>query len=202
METTRPLFKPRPDIEYRPFPNDEGKNSRQSRIEIPLFVNALAIPKGARILEIGCGRGIALPVLSELCLPTRLVGLDIDAELLAIAAEHIAAEHTAAEHTDGLNVELVQGDVREMPFPDGSFDVVIDFGTCYHIASPETALNEVSRVLAPGGLFCHETPLSQLMAHPVRWGGRLLPWSKVQRLTGGRRMLLWSSRRRAVTAAA
>jgi SAM-dependent methyltransferase len=192
MESTRSLFKPRPDIEYRPFPNDEGKNTRQSRIEIPLFVNALAIPKGARILEIGCGRGIALPVLSELCLPTRLVGLDIDPELLAIAAEH----------TDGLNVELVQGDAREMPFPDGSFDVVIDFGTCYHIGSPEMALNEVGRVLSPGGIFCHETPLSQLMAHPVRWGGRLLPWHQVKRLTGGRRMLLWSSRRRAIAGVA
>jgi hypothetical protein len=40
------------------------------------------------------------------------------------------------------------------------------------------------------------------MAHPVRWGGRLLPWHQVKRLTGGRRMLLWSSRRRAIAGVA
>jgi len=54
----------------------------------------------------------------------------------------------------------------------------------------------MARVLAPGGIVCHETPFCQLLSHPVRWGGRMLPWDAVPQLQGGRRALLWSRRRR------
>jgi SAM-dependent methyltransferase len=108
------------------------------------------------------------------------------------------AEVTTAE----IDVELVRADVRELPFPDQTFDVVIDFGTCSHISRPAEAMSEITRVLAPGGSFCHETPLMQLLSHPVRSGGRTLPWDQVPQLLGGRRALLWSSRRRCADACA
>jgi SAM-dependent methyltransferase len=174
------------ELDYRPFPNDEGRNTRQARLEVPVFARVLGIHPGSRILEVGCGRGIALPVISRLCAPDRLVGIDIDESLLG----------AAAAHTHGLGVELVRADVRALPFPDGSFDVVIDFGTCYHIGDPAQAMTEIARVLIAGGLFCHETPLSQLLSHPIRWGGRRLPWESAPELTGGRRALMWSSRHR------
>jgi len=174
------------DFDYRPFPNDSGRNTRQACLEIPLFVRALGIHDGDRILEIGCGRGIALPVISRLCRPARLVGVDIDEALLG----------EAAAHTAGLDVELVCADVRALPFPDETFDVLIDFGTCYHIANPAKAMTEITRVLAPGGRFCHETPFSQLISHPIRWGGRRLPWDDAPELTSSRRALMWSSRQR------
>jgi len=174
------------DFEYRPFPNEEGRNARQTHLEVPVFVRVLGIHAGARILEVGCGRGIALPGISRLCHPTRLVGVDIDGALLT----------EAAANTTGLDVELVCADVRALPFSDQAFDIVIDFGTCYHISHPESAMSEIARVLAPGGLFCHETPLMQLLSHPARWGGRTLPWVQVPELLGGRRALLWSSRHR------
>jgi len=172
------------DFEYEPFPNDVHRNARQQTLEVPAFVRVLGVPDGARILEVGCGRGIALPAIRRLCRPSRLVGLDIDPELLDEATARVA----------GLDVELVAGDVRDMPFADASFDVVIDFGTCYHIGRPAAAMSEIARVLAPGGRFCHETPVSQLLSHPVRWGGRALPWRDVPELRGGRRAVLWSCR--------
>ena len=107
--------------EYRPFPNEEGRNSRQTQLEIPVLVRALGLPTDVRILEVGCGRGIALPVLDRLCSPRRLVGLDIDEELLVEAADNLR------EH--GTQAELYRGDVRRMPFADEAFDVIIDFGT-------------------------------------------------------------------------
>jgi SAM-dependent methyltransferase len=174
------------DMDYRPFPNDDGRNARQEHIELPILVHVLGIHPGARILEIGCGRGIALPVISRLCRPSRLVGVDIDDSLLC----------EAAANTMDIDVELIRADARELPFPDEAFGVVIDFGTCYHISHAADAMSEIARVLAPGGLFCHETPLMQLLSHPVRWGGRFLPWDRVPQLLGGRRALLWSSRRR------
>jgi len=94
----------------------------------------------------------------------------------------------------GRAVELRAGDVRELPFADASFDLVVDFGTCYHVARRAQALREVARVLAAGGRFVHETRLSQLLSHPVRSWGRELPWDAVAELALERRALLWASR--------
>ncbi len=172
-------------LEYRPFPNEQGRNSRQAQLEIPLLVKALGLPGEGRILEVGCGRGIALPVLDRLCRPRRLAGLDIEEELLMEAATHLR------EH--GTKAELIQGDVRRMPFADESFDVIVDFGTLYHIARPQDALREINRVLVPGGLFVHETNASQLLSHPVRSRGRRLPRLEHDGLRQRRWAMLWAA---------
>jgi ubiquinone/menaquinone biosynthesis C-methylase UbiE len=174
--------------EYRPFPNEGARNWRQEHVEIPLMVLALDLPRGARVLEVGCGRGIALPVLQRYLAPARLVGLDIDRELLDEAGRHLKRTGTSAE--------LIPGDVRRLPFPPADFDLVIDFGTCFHIDRPDQALREISRVLAPGGIFATETRLSQLFSHPLRSRGRFLPWSAVSPLRHLRHAGLWQSRSR------
>jgi ubiquinone/menaquinone biosynthesis C-methylase UbiE len=174
------------DREYRPFPNEEGRNTRQETLEVPLLVRALGLPKRVRVLEVGCGRGIALVPLARLLEPVRLTGLDIEPAFLAEAQGRLDRA--------GVKAELIPGDVRALPFPDAAFDLVIDFGTCYHIARGEVALREVARVLAPGGLFVHETPLSQFLSHPVRSFGRTIPWHREPRFGRPRRALLWSAR--------
>lgn len=52
--------------------------------------------------------------------------------------------------TRGLDIELVQGDLRALPFPMASFDLVIDFGTCYHVSRPDDAC-ATSRACSPRG---------------------------------------------------
>jgi ubiquinone/menaquinone biosynthesis C-methylase UbiE len=180
--------------EYRPFPNEEGRNSRQAQLEIPALVRALKLPREARMLEIGCGRGVALPVLDRLCRPRRLVGLDIEEALLIEAGAHLEEEGTEAE--------LYCGDAREMPFADESFDVIVDFGTLYHIARSQIALAEITRVLAPGGIFVYETKASQLLSHPVRSRGRRLPAIGRFGLRPRRWAMLWASHGKASPAAA
>lgn len=175
-----------PTAEYEPFPNEEGRNSRQSQLEIPAMVRALEIPSDKRILEVGCGRGIALPVIERLCSPRLLVGLDIDPELLVEAAANLRHHGTAAE--------LCAADIRRMPFADEAFDVIIDFGTLFHIAKPQAASAEIARVLTPGGIFVHETMLSQLLSHPVRSRGRRLPRMEHDGLRQKRWAMLWASR--------
>jgi ubiquinone/menaquinone biosynthesis C-methylase UbiE len=170
---------------YRPFPDMAGRNDRQRTIEIPLLARALRLPGGRRILELGCGRGIALPVVHRLLRPARLVGIDIDRRALAEARERAAA--------GGVPAELVHGDARRVPLADASFDIVIDFGTCYHITYPELALREVARLLAPGGIFVEETRISQLLSHPIRSFGRTLPWRRVAALRSAGSRLLWAS---------
>lgn len=177
--------------EYRPFPNEAGRNSRQAGFEVPLMIRAVGVPAGGRVLEVGCGRGIALPVLGRLLRPSRLVGLDRDVGFLGEARSRLDEA--------GIAAELVPGDVRRLPFPDASFDLIIDFGTCYHIARPELALEEIARVLAPEGLFVQETPLSQMLAHPVRSFGRRIPWRVAPLFRRHRTAFLWTARRRRET---
>jgi ubiquinone/menaquinone biosynthesis C-methylase UbiE len=176
-------------VGYRPFPNEQGRNTRQAQLEIPVLVRALRLPTDVRILEVGCGRGIALPVLDRLCRPRRLVGLDIDEELLVEAADNLREHATKAE--------LYRGDVRQMPFADEAFDVIIDFGTLYHIARSQAALDEIARVLARAGTFVYETKTSQFLSHPVRSRGRHLPALAAHGLRHRRWAMLWASRTKA-----
>ena len=174
------------DAEYRPFPNEKGRNTRQEWFEVPALVFALRLPAGGRILEVGCGRGVALPELHRMLHPTRLAGLDIDPVALEAAAAR--AERRA------VAVELVPGDVRALPFPDAAFDLVVDFGTCYHVARAEAALREIARVLVPGGIFAHETRVNQFFSHPIRSFGRTLPPVAAALFQPRRSALLWASR--------
>jgi SAM-dependent methyltransferase len=180
-----------PDEEYQPFPDVARRNLFQERIEVPVMARLLALPERCRVLEVGCGRGVALPPLARRLRPARLAGLDVDRSLLEAARARLEGERIESD------VELVHGDVRSLPFPDGSFDLVVDFGTCYHVAPRAQALREIARVLAEGGRFAHETRASQWLAHPVRSRGRLLPWEVVPELVPERRGVLWASRRKA-----
>lgn len=175
-----------PDPEYRPFPNEGSRNWRQEHIEIPLMLHLLGLPRGVRVLEVGCGRGVALPALAHHLAPKYLIGIDIDPSLLDQADQRLRESDTEAE--------LVMADVRRLPFPDRHFGLVIDFGTCFHVAGAEDALREVARILAPGGIFATETKLNQLLSHPVRSSGRRLPWKAVALLEPRNQAGLWQSR--------
>jgi SAM-dependent methyltransferase len=182
------------DDEYAPFGNVEARNGLQERIEIPLLIRALRLPRGGRILEVGCGRGVALPVLAARLRPRELVGVDVDPALVEVAARRVR------DH--GLNARVLEADVRSLPFEDRSFDMVIDFGTCYHVSGGAdgsiAAMREIARVLRGDGLFVHETPVAQLLAHPVRSFGRSLSWSSVPALVRDRSAVLWGVRRRSM----
>ena len=177
--------------EYRAFPSLVLKNSVHSTLEVPAAARVLRLPPAASMLEVGCGRGLALVALARSCRPERLVGVDIDRDALAEAGRRL--------HETGVEAELVPGDVRALPFAAASFDAVLDFGTCYHIARADVALAEIERVLRPGGVFLHETRFSQLVAHPIRAVGRRLPWPAAPSLAPSRDALLWATRCRAPT---
>jgi SAM-dependent methyltransferase len=168
------------------FPNRPWRNRIQESFEVAALVHLLRVPRGGRLLEIGCGRGIGLVPLARYGQPATLTGLDIDGELL---------EHARVRLTDcRVDAQLRHGDIRALPFDDDSVDVVVDFGTCYHVARPEAALAEIERVLAPGGLFVCESPIAQLLAHPSRSTRRRLPWGAAPLLVPHHCAGLWSSR--------
>ena len=174
--------------EYQPFPNQGWRNGLQARVEIPAMAWALHLPRAQRLLEVGCGRGMAFGPLARALAPRRFAAIDIEPAFI------IEARIRAAD--GGLSVDARVADIRALPFGDGAFDVVVDFGTSYHVAGREAALCEVARVLAPGGLFVHESPLSQAFAHPTRATWRRLPWGAAPELAPSRAAGLWAARKK------
>lgn len=97
---------------------------------------------GGRILEVGVGTGISLPVYAR---TNRLVGIDISEPMLRKAKERVAQFNLT-------NVEaLAVMDVSHLGFADDFFDVVVAQYVITAVPDPEAALNEFARVLKPGG---------------------------------------------------
>src|SRR3954465_4298499 len=96
-----PRRAPDEPLPYVAFGNAEARNGLQASVEIPLMLRLLRPPRGGRVLEVGCGRGVALPVLVDALAPRSIIGLDVDASLLAAARERLAAAAGGASTRSG-----------------------------------------------------------------------------------------------------
>jgi ubiquinone/menaquinone biosynthesis C-methylase UbiE len=96
---------------------------------------------GKRVLEVGVGLGTDF---------TRFVRAGADATGIDLTEASIEAvrERLALE---GLEAELLVADAEQLPFDDGSFDLVYSWGVIHHTPDTGRALEEIGRVLAPGG---------------------------------------------------
>ena len=147
----------------------------------------ISIPPGKRVLMVGCGNGTGLTSVAKLRRPASMTGIDINAERLAQATVRMDAKRVGGK--------LVQGDVCAMPFKDRSFDIVIDFGTCFHISGTRQALHEITRVLEYDGMFVHETRLAQFLSHPRR-SLEVPAWCDESSLATGPWAGMWAVRRK------
>lgn len=123
---------------------------------------------GAHMLDIGCGQGMALPLLDAAFSPRRIIGIDIDADLIKIGRQKIE-EVTAAE------LILQQGCATKIALTDGSVDLVLCHQVLHHMVQQREALAEIYRVLRPGGLlflaescrcFIESSAVRALFRHP------------------------------------
>lgn len=111
---------------------------------------------GARVLDLGCGSGRDVYVLSSLVGEEgRVVGVDMTPEQLDVARRHQAFHRERFGHARS-NVDFLQGEIErldQLDLADNSFDVVVS--NCVVNLSPdkEAVLREVRRVLKPGGEF-------------------------------------------------
>jgi ubiquinone/menaquinone biosynthesis C-methylase UbiE len=109
-----------------------------------LLVEAAGPADGARVLDVGCGTGIvARSAAPRVGARGRVVGLDANEGMLAVARAQSAAIHPP--------IEWRQGSATTLPFPDGSFDLVLSQQMLQFASDPSAALREMHRVLAPGG---------------------------------------------------
>lgn len=100
---------------------------------------------GRRVLDAGCGTGYGAEMLRRAG-AAEVVGVDIAEPVLAFARRE----------TDGVEFEVA--DLRSLPFGDGRFDLVACFEALEHVDDPDAVLDELARVLAPGGLLVISSP--------------------------------------------
>ena len=102
---------------------------------------------GSRILDVGCGGGAALNVLANLLSDASLVGCDISP--LAVKS----AREFNSEFTQSGRMIVKQTGVPNLDLPDNSFDVVYSIESLYFWSDVVAGLQDVLRVLIPGGTF-------------------------------------------------
>ncbi|TWI66344.1 methyltransferase family protein [Pseudoduganella lurida] len=130
------------------------------------------MPAGRRsydvVADVGCGYGRSLPKLHARFAPRRLIGMDIEPEMLEASSREAAAHQIPAEFIccSSANIDL----------PDASVDLLFCHQTFHHIVDQERAVAEFFRVLKPGGVllfaestrrYIHSWLIRFLFAHPM-----------------------------------
>jgi SAM-dependent methyltransferase len=130
---------------------DAGVYDTLSRLLLGSFYGRIAgdvaavAPDRARVLEVGCGPGrLSIRLARQHGLD--VTGLDLDPAMIQ------RARATADRRGDGSERQpsFLVGDVASLPFPDGSFDLVVSTLSMHHWADPSAGLAEIGRVLRPG----------------------------------------------------
>ncbi len=118
---------------------DFDDTDREATREI---LNNLHIAKGDLVLEPGCGAGRFTPFLSQLTGPEgKIISFDISDEMIKLAQDRDDCPHA----------DFKKGSVHNIPLPDNSIDVVICFNCFHNFNCLNRAINEMARVLKPGG---------------------------------------------------
>jgi 2-polyprenyl-6-hydroxyphenyl methylase / 3-demethylubiquinone-9 3-methyltransferase len=125
---------------------DERGDYVESCVVRVLGKNAL---RQQQVLEIGCGGGLVSEELARR--EAHVVGLDPSSEALEAARTH------ARQGTLGARLYFMQGYAEHLPFADGSFSVIVCLDVLEHVRNLHTTMQEIARVLAPGGVFIFDT---------------------------------------------
>jgi SAM-dependent methyltransferase len=120
------------------------------------------------VVDVGCGQGRSFRMLKIMFRPTRLIGVEVEAESLDIAQRRALR--------DRVPVDFVRSDCAALDLPDQTADIVFCHQTFHHLVQQERSLAEFHRVLKPGGLllfsestkaYIHSWIIRLLFSHPM-----------------------------------
>jgi arsenite methyltransferase len=127
---------------------------------------------GDRILDVGCGPGFYVTELLEAVgREGSVVGLDISADMLAVAAKRVEGHG---------NVTFHEADATSLPVPDASFDRAVCVQVLEYVRDVPTALREMHRALRPGG---------RVLVWDVDWA--TVSWHAIDRQLTRRVLAAW-----------
>ena len=134
---------------YMVWSSKWGKVTGRERL-----LDSLRLRGDERVLDVGCGRGLMLIGAARRLKTGSAVGVDIwqSVDLSGNRAEETLRNARAEGVADRVRVETA--DMRQLPFPDGSFDLILSRAAIHNLYRREDrakALSEIARVLAPGG---------------------------------------------------
>jgi ubiquinone/menaquinone biosynthesis C-methylase UbiE len=111
------------------------------------YLDAMRIDMAKRVLDIGCGTGVAARAIARRRgFSGRVTGLDLSASL-AVTARRLSAEEGVADR-----VEFRAGDTRSLDFEAGTFDAVVAHTLVSHVDNPSAVIREAARVVRAGGM--------------------------------------------------
>ncbi len=147
---------------------DDGDFSRRYVLDAPMLAR-VAAARPDRLLDLGCGEGRFCRMVADHV--PHVIGLDPAPSLIAHARQRGGAH-------------FVEGRAEALPFDAAAFDMVVSYLSLLDIEGIETALDEVRRVLAPGGHFLVANLASFATASNITAGG----W--IRRADGAREMVV------------
>jgi len=142
----------------------------------------LKIDRESLVLDAGSGTGIVTLGFQDAGFrPRKTIAFDLSANSLKIAREQFEKE----QKIDAENVVSVQGNVLELPFADGAFDLVLTCGVLEYV-SLDAGLKELGRVLKPGGklVFIPVKPSFVGSVLELLYNFKIHPLEDVKRISG------------------
>ena len=111
------------------------------------YFDQFASWRGAQVLDLGCGGGFMAEALAQR--GAGVTGVDPAEKAIAAAIAHARAQ--------GLSIRYITAGGEHLPIADASMDAVVCVDVLEHVDDIDQVLNEIHRVLKPGGLFCFDT---------------------------------------------
>jgi ubiquinone/menaquinone biosynthesis C-methylase UbiE len=108
---------------------------------------ALGLIQQGHVVDLGCGPGFLALELAQRAPNLNVTGIDLSDEMLSEATNN--ACRLGLDH----RVAFKKGDAQHIPFPDGALDLVISTLSLHHWSHPTAVLDQIARVLQPGGAF-------------------------------------------------
>lgn len=128
-----------------PLALDPADEPERYGLQLYHFVASPVSWAGRDVLEVGCGRGGGAVFLQRTLHPRTMTAVDYSEEAVALCRQRYP----------DAPVTFQVGDAENLPFPDSSFDVVLNVESSHCYGSMEAFVREVARVLRPGGDFLH-----------------------------------------------
>jgi ubiquinone/menaquinone biosynthesis C-methylase UbiE len=121
--------------------NNPVRRFVQEKYELKILRKISSVKDIDIALEIGCGSGNGSNLIKKYFFAKNIVGIDLDERMIRKAEKR---------NTD-QSISFRVMDASKLDFPDNSFDAIFDFGIIHHIPNWKDCINEIGRVLKPGG---------------------------------------------------